>query len=209
MSQPLSRAEILYLQRTCASCGLYVGPFDGRWTQAVANAEERLAQQAARLKQELGTFDSRTETNIATLMPPAQRLARQFMNAVSGFEHTVRIISGSRTYAEQDALYAIGRTVQTTRATVTNARGGESNHNFGLAWDVGIFEAGGRYMTGSTAADTRAYKALGARAKAGVPGLEWGGDWTSFVDRPHYQLPTGRGTREVRRLFEAGQLRIG
>ncbi len=205
MSRPLSRVEILYLQRICASCGLYAGPLDGRWTQAVADAEERLSQEAETLKAQLGTFDARTERNILTLMPPAQRLARQFMRAAAGFEHTVRIISGSRTYAEQDALYAIGRTVELNRRTVTNARGGRSNHNFGIAWDVGIFAADGRYMTGSLAADVRAYKELGARSTAQVAGLEWGGNWTTFIDRPHYQLATGRSTREVQQRFEAGQ----
>lgn len=205
MSRPITKAEILYLQRLAASSGLYAGPLDGKWTKAVADAEQALADAAAALKTKFGTFDARTETNIATLMPPAQKLARQFMKAVSGFPHTVRIISGSRTYPEQDALYAIGRTVGKLGATVTNARGGKSNHNFAIAWDVGIFEAGGRYMDGKRAADVTAYKALGALAKSKVPGLEWGGDWTSIIDRPHYQVATGKSASQVRTLFEAGK----
>jgi len=36
-------------------------------------------------------------------------------------------------------------------------------------------------------------------------GLEWGGDWSSLPDVPHYQLPTGRTVAATRRLFEAGQ----
>lgn len=205
MSQPLSRSEILYVQRKCSCCGFYGGPLDGRWSQSVADGEERLSQEAAALKAEIGSFDARTETNISTLMPVAQKIARLFMKSAAGFGFTVRIISGSRTYAEQDELYAIGRTVQRNRATVTDARGGQSNHNFGIAWDVGIFAADGSYMRGITAAEVRAYKELGARAKAAVAGIEWGGDWTSRVDRPHYQLPTGKPIAEVRRLFEAGR----
>jgi peptidoglycan L-alanyl-D-glutamate endopeptidase CwlK len=205
MSHPITKAEILFLQRLAASCGLYTGPLDGKMTKAVSDAEEKLAEAAAKLKTQLGTFDARTETNIATLMPPAQKLARQFMKAVSGFQHVVRIISGTRTYAEQDALFAIGRTVGKSGKFVTKARGGQSNHNFAIAWDVGIFDAAGRYMTGATAADVTAYKALGALAKSKVPGLEWGGDWTSIVDRPHYQVATGKSAKEVRTLFEAGK----
>ena len=41
---------------------------------------------------------------------------------------------GFRTFALQDALYAQGRT--TPGAIVTNAKGGQSPHNYGLAVDV-------------------------------------------------------------------------
>ncbi|WP_311270795.1 M15 family metallopeptidase [Sphingobium sp. WCS2017Hpa-17] len=139
-------------------------------------------------------------------MPPAQKVAREFMRAAAGFRNTVKIISGSRTYAEQDALYAIGRTIQTNKSPVTKAKGGQSNHNFGLAWDVGIFEAAGRYMDGSKKGDEKAYADLAGLVKPVVANLEWGGDWTSFVDPPHYQLATGsKATAQVRALFESGQ----
>jgi peptidoglycan L-alanyl-D-glutamate endopeptidase CwlK len=206
MSEQLSKTEILYLQRTCAVCGLYNGPLDGKWTSNLADAEEVLARQGQELRDEFGLFDARTERNIATLMPPAQKVARLFMAAASKFPLAVRIISGSRTYAEQDALYAIGRTVETKRKPVTNAKGGRSNHNFGIAWDVGIFEADGRYMTGATKADNVAYADLGKFAKSEVKALEWGGDWKSFVDPPHYQLATGgKPIAQMQTLFEAGK----
>src|SRR6478735_5807766 len=83
------------------------------------------------------TFDKRTEGNIATLVPKAQEKARQFMTAILPILEekgcTAKIISGTRSYDEQDDLYAKGRTV--AGAKVTNARGGYSNHNFGIAWD--------------------------------------------------------------------------
>lgn len=205
MSKQLSKADVLYLQRSCAVCGLYGGPLDGKWTDAVATAEEKLSEQVAAIRANLGTFDARTEANIATLIPPAQEIARHFMTAASAFRFPVRIISGSRTYAEQDALYAIGRTVQTNRKPVTKAKGGRSNHNFGIAWDVGIFEASGRYMTGATKTDQSAYAELAELAKSKVASLEWGGDWRGFVDPPHYQLKTGKSADQVRGLFEAGK----
>ena len=91
---------------------------------------------------------------------------------------TIKVISGTRSYAEQDALYAQGRTAP--GAKVTNARGGQSNHNFGIAFDIGIFE-GNRYL-----GDSPKYKAVGA---LGMDiGLEWGGSWKTIVDQPHYQL---------------------
>lgn len=81
-------------------------------------------------------------------------------------------------YAEQDALYAKGRTAPGPK--VTNARAGYSNHNFGIAFDIGVFE-GTRYLC-----DSPKYKAVGA---LGMDlGLEWGGSWKTIVDQPHYPL---------------------
>lgn len=205
MSSPLSKSEVLYLQRCCAVCGIYDGPLDGRWTDAVHGAEQRLAERCDDLKRDLGSFDTRTERNIATLIPPAQEVARRFMAAAAAFPLTVRIISGSRSYAEQDALYAIGRTVKTTSSPVTKAKGGQSNHNFGIAWDVGLFDANGRYLNGKKKGDEQRYSALGEHIKAHVAGIEWGGDWKSFIDRPHYQLATGKPASGVRSRFEAGR----
>jgi len=87
------------------------------------------------------------------------------------------------------------------RPKVTNARGGQSNHNFGIAWDVGIFE-NGKYYAGDTQKEDKAYVELGGFIKANVPGLEWGGDWKGFVDKPHYQLATGKSVVQVRALLE-------
>lgn len=63
---------------------------------------------------------------------------------------------------------------------VTNARGGHSNHNFGIAFDVGVFE-GNQYLGESVK-----YKAVGALGME--LGLEWGGNWKTLVDQPHFQL---------------------
>src|SRR6516225_1148556 len=108
-----------------------------------------------------------------------------------------RIISGTRTYAEQDLLFA-------KKPKVTNAKGGQSNHNFGIAWDLGIFE-NGKYYEGNTKKEDKAYVDTGALVKTKVSGLEWGGDWTTFIDKPHYQLATGKTVAQVRALFEKGK----
>jgi len=143
------------------------------------------------------TFDERTEKNIATLHPRAQSKARQFMEqAVPLMEQlgaTVKIISGNRTYAEQDALYAQGRTKP--GRIVTNARSGQSNHNFGTAWDVGIFKDG-KYLD-----DSPLYKSLGKIGQS--LGLEWGGAW-KFSDEPHFEVKTGLTMAEKRARIAKG-----
>ena len=81
------------------------------------------------------TLDPRSDRTIATLHPSVQPVMRSFVIAAKAIAAKqnldVRAISGLRSYAEQDALYAKGRTAPGAR--VTSARGGFSNHNFGLA----------------------------------------------------------------------------
>ena len=122
--------------------------------------------------------DARSAQNIATLLPPVQPLAQSLIAAAATAGISIKIISGTRPYEEQDALYEQGRSKP--GPIVTNARGGYSNHNFGVAFDIGVFE-GGRYLD-----ESPAYKAVGALGKQ--LGLEWGGDWKSIQDEPHFEL---------------------
>ena len=128
------------------------------------------------------TFDERSEIQLATLHPEAQKAARAFLGVakviVAKIGCDVRVISGTRSYMEQDALYAKGRT--TVGKKVTNAPAGFSNHNFGLAWDIGIFR--GKEYCG----EHPLYRELGILGRS--LGLEWGGDWKTIVDEPHFQF---------------------
>ena len=122
--------------------------------------------------------DQRSEKNIVMLLPEVQPIARALVQKAAANGITVKVISALRTFAEQDALFAQGRTAPGKK--VTNARGGFSNHNFGIAFDVGVFEAN-RYLP-----DSPKYKAVGV---LGMDlGLEWGGNWKTIVDQPHFQL---------------------
>jgi peptidoglycan L-alanyl-D-glutamate endopeptidase CwlK len=122
--------------------------------------------------------DAQSEKKIATLLPEIQPMARALVQKAALNEIRIRIISCLRTYEEQDELYAKGRTKPGPK--VTNARGGYSNHNFGIAFDIGVFE-GQKYLP-----DSVKYKAVGVLGTD--LGLEWGGNWKSIVDQPHYQL---------------------
>ena len=122
--------------------------------------------------------DERSERNIATLLPQAQPLARALIESAAAIGIAIKVISGTRTYDEQNALYEQGRSK--AGRIVTNARGGYSTHNFGIAFDIGVFE-GGRYFD-----ESPAYKAVGA---IGMKlGLEWGGNWKTIQDEPHFQF---------------------
>lgn len=126
----------------------------------------------------IDAVDKRSEKSIATLLPEVRPIARALVHTAASTGIRIKIISGLRTYAEQDALFAKGRTRPGRR--VTNARGGFSNHNFGIAFDIGVFE-GSRYLP-----ESPKYNAVGTLG-VGL-GLEWGGNWKSFVDAAHFQL---------------------
>lgn len=95
-----------------------------------------------------------------------------------------------RTVAEQDALYAQGRT--TPGNIVTNAKGTtySSQHQWGIAADFYLdmdIDGDGSKSDDAFNDSTGLFEQVGAIAKS--IGLGWGGDWTSFKDRPHLYLP--------------------
>lgn len=144
-----------------------------------------------------GPVDARSLKNIETLLPEVRPYALALVNAAKEQGITIKVISGTRTYAEQDALYDQGRTKPGPR--VTNARAGFSNHNFGLAFDCGVFE-GATYKP-----ESPLYKVVGSIGKS--LGLEWGGSWASFSDEPHFQLRPqwATGENESKMLAELRQ----
>ena len=89
------------------------------------------------------------------------------------------ITDGFRSNYEQNQLFALGRTKR--GKIVTNARGGQSNHNFGRAVDMAFVDESGTVVW-----DLKLYKRLGVIAK--LYGLKWGGDWRKHKDNPHLEL---------------------
>ncbi len=141
------------------------------------------------------TIDPRSAGNIATLKPEAQIKAREWLLKCLEAGINVKIITGTRTYQKQAALYAKGRTAPGQR--VTNARPGYSWHNFGVAWDFVVFDAKGEPLW-----DSPLMKKCGEIAES--LGLEWGGRWTSFPDIPHIQIKTGYTLAQARQQVAAG-----
>ncbi|WNS42862.1 M15 family metallopeptidase [Paenibacillus sp. MMS20-IR301] len=104
----------------------------------------------------------------------------------------ILITQGLRTCAEQEVLYAQGRTKP--GAIVTNARGGYSYHNYGLAVDFALLLPDGSNVSWDMNRDgdnDRIADWLEVVQQAKELGFEWGGDWTTFKDYPHFQLSFG------------------
>src|SRR4029434_3446076 len=109
MSAHLFPDDIVFAQRFLKCCSLYNGDLSGVWDSKTDVASSTFETASDAIAIELGTFDTRSERSIRTLQPKAQRAARGFLKRVLDAGINARIISGTRTYSEQDALFRKGR----------------------------------------------------------------------------------------------------
>ena len=128
--------------------------------------------------------------DITLCHPRLQRLAGAWMKACVTQGIAVTIGETFRTVAEQDALYAQGRTKPGKK--VTNAPGSSysSQHQWGIAFDFYlIMDIDGDGSTSDDAFNDRTGMFKKAAEIAKGLGLAWGGDWKSLEDKPHLYLP--------------------
>ena len=150
----------------------------------------------------------RTELLHPALREEAKKIYAEICQALTGkaicrFSHTLR------TFAEQDALFA-------KRPKVTNARGGQSYHNYGLAIDIVLLkdtDGNGTFDTASWETNVDFDKDGKADWQEVVAifkryGWEWGGDW-KFHDAPHFQKTMGLSINELLTRYNAKRLISG
>lgn len=167
-------------------------------------------------------MDTLTLQRIEKLHPKVRVSAHivysEMVKALTG-RAIVRFAYTLRTFAEQAALYAQGRTKLYDHkgrrlGKVTNARAGQSLHNYGLAFDIVLLkdtDQNGTYETASweTAIDfdrDGVADWMECVAIAKRHGWEWGGDWKSFKDRPHFEKNFGKTWRDYYALHNAGKV---
>jgi peptidoglycan L-alanyl-D-glutamate endopeptidase CwlK len=131
----------------------------------------------------------------------------EFCAALSG-RALCRFAYTLRTIAEQDALYAQGRP---NGKKVTNAKGGQSYHNYGLAFDIvllvdkdknGTFESASWETNVDFDGDGKAdWQEVVQIAKS--YGWTWGGDW-KFTDMPHFEKTFGYSVKELESRVKNG-----
>jgi peptidoglycan hydrolase-like protein with peptidoglycan-binding domain len=130
------------------------------------------------------------------LQPGMRKLAEQAFEKAAAQNVDVFVVSALRTYEEQQRLYAQGR--ETAGSIVTNAKPGESYHNFGLAFDFAVVK-NGRAVWDQNHPDWKAFVAIGKGL-----GLDWGGDWRTFKDYPHLQQGDAPTLASLRAKFAHG-----
>lgn len=155
--------------------------------------------------------DSITIERIKLLHPKDRDMALQMYDeqceALTG-RAILRYAYTLRTFAEQDALFAQGRTVPGKK--VTNAKGGQSYHNYGLAYDIVLLkdmDGNGTFETaswetnvdfdGDGIADWKEVVTIAKRY-----GYDWGGSW-KFTDMPHFEKTHGYSVIQLMEAFNA------
>jgi peptidoglycan L-alanyl-D-glutamate endopeptidase CwlK len=134
---------------------------------------------------------------IEDLDPRVQPICRAHIAACEAESIELLITSTLRDLAAQDALYRIGRDPGDTRLRVTNAKGGQSWHNFGVAWDV-VPLIGGKCVWN----DPLLWEKIVAAGES--VGAEAGAKWKEFKDQPHFQVkPNGLEMSDAFALFTA------
>ena len=151
-------------------------------------------------------MDKITEYRINTLHPIIREEVRELVtlaNTKLKGNAQLRMTQAYRTFQEQNALYAIGRTKKGKK--VTNASGGQSIHNYGLAFDFCLIIDGNKvswdinedYDADGTSDWEEVIKVFTEK------GYESGGIWT-FKDWPHIEKK-GYSWRTLLEKYNSGK----
>lgn len=146
--------------------------------------------------------DKPTLQRIAKLHPLLREEAKEIYLQILAQGIAVRFTDTLRTFAEQDELYAKGRTKP--GKIVTQAKAGQSFHNYGLALDFCLLLADGREASWDRHTDINLnlrYDWDEVVALFRHYGWEWGGDWVNFKDYPHFQKTFGLSTAQLLKLY--------
>lgn len=133
--------------------------------------------------------------SLSSCHPKIILLANKLVSECTLQGYPIRITETVRTVERQDQLYAQGRTEPGN--IVTNAKGSSysSMHQWGIAFDICRADGKGAYNESGGY-----FNKVGQIGKN--LGLEWGGDWSSIVDKPHFQLPDwGSSASNIKRQY--------
>lgn len=124
---------------------------------------------------------------LTDLNPKVQQMAEAHIAACHAAGIDLLVTCTYRDNEEQDRLYAQGRT--TPGGKVTNAKGGQSFHNYRVAYDVVPMRFGKPVWGTAKPEDKAMWLKVGELGVA--VGLEWAGNWKTFKEYPHFQFTGG------------------
>ncbi len=144
------------------------------------------------------------DRNLDHLQPCARVKVKLWLNDVlyeANHNEGLRLFlnEGLRSYSRQNELYAQGRTTNGPR--VTNAKGGQSYHNFGFAVDVVPLIPGTKTPNWNFNVKDPKWRRVVELARK--RGLDWGGDWL-FKDFPHFQSTGAPKLADCRKKWPTG-----
>jgi len=124
-----------------------------------------------------------SDRNLDDLLPEVREAATAAIAACTAKGLSLLVTCTYRSPADQNALYAQGRT--TPGAIVTNARAYQSMHQFKCALDIVPLVNGKPDWDGAHPC----WHEIAAIFKE--HGFEWGEDWPHFKEMPHFQITKG------------------
>jgi len=147
--------------------------------------------QSSKDQNHITTTPKHTNSYPTELNPIVKERTNQLVQQAAKKGIRVVITDGFRSAADQDQLYKKGRTVSGN--IVTNAKGGESYHNYGLAVDFALKTTTGKIIwdmqyDGNKDGKSDWYEVVDLAKNIG---FTWGGDWIKFKDYPHLQMDFG------------------
>lgn len=148
--------------------------------------------------------------SIEQLLPQVRSKVQEMLSIAKGEGIELILTSTYRDFESQAALYAIGRTtpgasprmLKPLGDRVTNAKAGQSWHNWRRAVDV-VPVVGGKAIWN----DAKTWARIGQIGER--VGLEWAGRWVGFREMPHFQLTEGRRLADLVAQYPHGLPEIG
>ncbi len=110
------------------------------------------------------------------LLPVVDQKAKQLIDYAQSIGTPIRITEGYRSPERQNELFA-------KKPKVTNAKAWESIHQYRCAFDIVFIKLGYN-------ANEKQWRDIADYADK--LGLDWGGDWKDFMDKPHFELTFGK-----------------
>lgn len=159
--------------------------------KAIKNNQSAKPSFIGSVKNNLSPMLDVNEKRLAKVHPTLAEKSRIILALADDEGYSLQVSQGLRTFAEQDALF-------NKRPKVTQARGGQSMHNYGLAVDF-VF-----IVDGKPSWDEKLYRNI--KGWAAIADLEWGGNWKNFVDLPHVQLKGLPSYKVLLPIYNAGGL---
>lgn len=131
--------------------------------------------------------------NLSDLLPPCKERAESFLNLAKDAGIDLLVTSTYRDNESQSALFAQGRTKP--GLVVTNARPGQSWHNWRCAFDV-VPLRNGKPVWNTSGPDGNLWRKVGEMGES--VGLEWAGRWTGKLrEMAHFQYTGGLTLAEL------------
>jgi peptidoglycan L-alanyl-D-glutamate endopeptidase CwlK len=139
-----------------------------------------------------------SKKHFETLHESSQFILGRVLSLWHANKFNVQVTSGSRTFQEQQDLYDMGRTK--SGRIITNAQGGHSMHNYGIAMDVVLLNKNNECDWRPEMYDML-WRLAATHQDFMDAGLIWAGNWKSMKEYVHFDLSGDKSVDEIKAIY--------